>query len=192
MAILLIQSTVDASDEAPSPVDHGEVLLVCNCFCEVNATSLQLLFCPPWRITSPTSTATRLTPTSDFAILPRPLYKFVGCESADTWHNANETCAKDGAYLAVPHSMSEVYMLLGMLIFHPHPGSNCSVFIGLHENGGEFRTVLGKPMPAVIMNLWDKRDVPKENHCLSLNREGRIEAESCEAGHAYACQVQSD
>ncbi|GLH07920.1 Protein of unknown function [Gryllus bimaculatus] len=46
-----------------------------------------------------------------------------------------------------------------------------------------------KPMPEVIMNLWDKRDVPKENHCLSLNQEGRIEAESCEAGHAYACQV---
>ncbi|GLH07919.1 Protein of unknown function [Gryllus bimaculatus] len=108
MAILLIQSTVDASDEAPSPVDHGEVLLVCNCICEINATSLQLLFCPPWRMTSPTSTATRLSPTSDFAILPRPVYKFVGCESADTWHNANETCAKDGAYLAVPHSMIQL------------------------------------------------------------------------------------
>nr|CAD7453757.1 unnamed protein product [Timema tahoe] len=136
-----------------------------------------------------------------------------------TWNNSLESCAKDGAHLAVINSLDEAVRLRDMFIFHsstttttttynrkiygysdrkadvPKP-RQFQAYVGIRydDDIGDFVSIFDEPLSVTGFTDWGpyspSDEVDSETGCVTLTKGGSMKNVNCNIALPYFCEYE--
>ncbi|XP_067000267.2 hemolymph lipopolysaccharide-binding protein [Anabrus simplex] len=118
-------------------------------------------------------------------------------KEARTWDDAQKTCVKEGAHLAIINSEEESAVIMFMMSRAPEV--NQWAFVGFHDRfvEGQYLTIFGEPLANTGFKRWSSSGQPDNyggnstypgEDCGSIHRNGGLNDLPCSAKISFFCE----